>query len=441
MRSLKFVLALVLAAGFFACQKELDFETDPVAHGSLKKDASGGCLPSTINGIYTKDVALTANNFVDVQLQVTNPGVYEISTDTVNGMWFKAVGTLASNGLQTVRLMGAGTPTTEGTQLLTVKFDGTTCTIEVFVTGPGTPAAGFELGGAPGTCTGATLSGTFTAGTAVAAGTTVTLNINVTSAGTYNITTATVNGISFSGSGYLADTGGQTLVLNATGTPTEAGNFSFIISNGVDNCTFVVTVEGTTPPPASTDYFPLTAYSNWTVRLAGGSVSDTTYLEVSPFTYASGGFEWNSILKKVNGVATDSTSYRKSGSIVYQNFHSTFGIYLFPLEGQGQLIDTTLNAGDAWDVTIGTEATVTGDVTLSYHATILERDVAATVANINYNRVIKVRYTYSISDGTNTEEFFQQDVWFAKGVGEIYTGVSQAGGSVTGQELTRSQIF
>lgn len=441
MRSLKFVLALVLAAGFFACQKELDFETDPVAHGSLKKDASGGCLPSTINGIYTKDVALTANNFVDVQLQVTNPGVYEISTDTVNGMWFNAVGTLASNGLQTVRLMGAGTPTTEGTQLLTVKFDGTTCTIEVFVTGPGTPAAGFELGGAPGTCTGATLSGTFTAGTAVAAGTTVTLNINVTSAGTYNITTATVNGISFSGSGYLADTGGQTLVLNATGTPTEAGNFSFIISNGVDNCTFVVTVEGTTPVQEA-DYFPLTANSNWSFRTAGGAASDTTYLEVSPNTYASNGFSYNSHLIKVDGVADDSLGYRKAGAAVYHNFNSDFIILDNPIVADGQLLDTTLAAGSTWHVDLGTGTTAAGDVAISYDATVLERAVSATVANITYPRVIKVQFIYyGTSAATGQLEINRQEMWFANGVGIIYVLTQNSFIGSDEQELTRSQIF
>ena len=441
MRSLKFVLPLVLAGILIACQKELDFETDPLAHGTLKKDAAGGCLPSTINGIYTKDAALTANNFVDVQLQVTNPGTYEVVTDTVDGMWFKAVGTISSNGVQTVRLTGNGTPVDEGTQLLTVKFDGSTCTIEVFVTGPGTPAAGFELGGAPGTCTGATLSGTFTSGEAVAAGTTVTLNINVSSTGTYNISTATVNGISFSGSGYLSTTGSQTLVLNATGTPADAGNFSYIVSNGVDNCTFVVTVQGNTPPAAA-DYFPLTVPSNWTFHVVGSTASDTTYLEVSPYTYASVGFSYNSFLIKVDGVAEDSLGYRKAGAAVYQNFNSNYIVLDNPIVSDGQILDTTLAAGSTWHVELGTGSTPTGDLAMSYDATIMERAVPATVANITYPRVIKVQFVYyGTSATTGQQEMSRQDIWFANGVGIIYVKTQNTFIGTDEQELIRSQIF
>ena len=34
-----------------ACQKELSFDVDGNARGTLKSDASGDCLPSTVNGI------------------------------------------------------------------------------------------------------------------------------------------------------------------------------------------------------------------------------------------------------------------------------------------------------------------------------------------------------------------------------------------------------
>jgi carbon monoxide dehydrogenase subunit G len=140
-----------------------------------------------------------------------------------------------------VVLTGSGTPTAAGAFVLTPKVGTSSCTFTVNVTAQ----AAFTLTGAPGACTGATVSGTYTANAALTASNTVTVQANVTTAGAYAITTNTVGGMTFSKSGTFASTGVQTVVLTGNGTPTTAGaNVLTIANNG---CTFTVTVA----PPQS----------------------------------------------------------------------------------------------------------------------------------------------------------------------------------------------
>ena len=66
-------------------------------------------------------------------------------------------------------------------------------------------------------------------------GVTQSIIARVATIGTYNITTTTANGLTFSGSGTFTQTGNQTIQLTATGTPIAKGNNTFTI-NTVPNC-------------------------------------------------------------------------------------------------------------------------------------------------------------------------------------------------------------
>lgn len=106
----------------------------------------------------------------------------------------------------------------------------------------------FRFDGGSGNCTGALLDGIITAGTALTAANTVTIQVNVDSIGTYSITTSTADGISFSGSGTFINTGAQEITLTGTGTPSAAGTFTIAIGNG--GCTFsVVVLPAVVTPP------------------------------------------------------------------------------------------------------------------------------------------------------------------------------------------------
>lgn len=235
----------LLLMGFIiviGCQKEESFELpNTPAEGSLQDDASGDCLPKTINGTYGVGVALvpTANS-ITVSVNITKTGTYTIYTDTVNGYYFRGTGTFTTLGTNTVTLPGNGTPFAAGTNNFVVNFGTTVCDIQVTVVS----AAVFTLSGAPTSCTTPVINGTYGKDIALTSANTVVLNVNVTTAGSYNVTTTAVNGMTFSGSGVFPGTGPQTIMLTGTGTPTTVGPNTIPVTAGSSTCSFTIDVAG-----------------------------------------------------------------------------------------------------------------------------------------------------------------------------------------------------
>jgi hypothetical protein len=249
------ILALTAGVIFSSCQKELSAETG-TALGTLAKDAAGDCAPIGINGAYKQDTVLNATNFVDIQLDVTQVGVYIISTDTVNGYYFRATGVTPLPGANSIRLVGFGKPIAVGTDVFTVKFGGTECEFNVNVTlgtgGGGVTTAVFTFpNGTP--CAGATQTPNFFVGLPTSATThTITLLVNVTTAGSYNLSTTLANGLIFSGTGSLSVGNNQPIVLGASGTPGTAGPITYTFSTTTpvaSSCGFDLTVQAA-PTPA-----------------------------------------------------------------------------------------------------------------------------------------------------------------------------------------------
>lgn len=252
-------LALLFMTGMFviSCQKEYSEENGGggSAAGTLKAAGTGECLPSSVQGIYLAGTALTAANFIDVDVDFTAAGTYLINTDIVNGYSFTGVGIATSTGVQTIRLQASGTPTAAGANTFTVAFGTSECNIVVDVLPAGTGAATATLAGAPGTCSGASLAGTYKVNTPMTPANSVTLSVNVTAIGTYTISVPASNGISFSGSGSFATTGAHTVTLAASGTPAAAGTFNSTVTYGGGTCTFsVTTVAGGGGGPTAAVY-------------------------------------------------------------------------------------------------------------------------------------------------------------------------------------------
>lgn len=233
---------------FIACEKEYSEEGGgtAVAVGTLKSDVTGECLPSSIGGVFKAGTNLTSTNYVDVTLDFSTTGTFLIRSDTVNGYHFRGVGMANTVGVTTVRLIGVGKPVNAGTNTITVKYGTSSCSIVLDVLSAGTGTAVFTPGLSGTNCGTATLAGTYVAGTAVTASNTVTVGVNVTTAGTYNVTIPAVNGISFSGSGVFAATGPQNITLVASGTPTTAGTSTHPFTGSAGStCSFaVVTTAG-----------------------------------------------------------------------------------------------------------------------------------------------------------------------------------------------------
>ncbi len=93
------------------------------------------CSQSKVRGVYRQNVELTADNYIELSVNVSEVGSYEFLTNTVDGISFSASGTFASAGVQTVRLQGTGKPTNTKVKTMTItgnSKDGVaTCDIKV----------------------------------------------------------------------------------------------------------------------------------------------------------------------------------------------------------------------------------------------------------------------------------------------------------------------
>jgi hypothetical protein len=246
MKTLRFLLFLLTAGMLFmGCQKELS-EENGRALGNLPKDVLGNCQSPVINGNYVAGVALSpTTEYIALQINISQVGVYSIVSDTINGYYFSGTGVTGVTGINTVRLEARGTPTAVGTDVFNIKFDGTTCQINNIVTatpggGGGGTAAVFTLGNTAGNCT-STPAGVY----AQNFPTSTTLNyvdigVTVTTAGTYNVTSTVVNGVKFSGSGNVTLTSTTIRLYADGGTPTAQGNTAYPLTVGTSTCSFSI---------------------------------------------------------------------------------------------------------------------------------------------------------------------------------------------------------
>jgi hypothetical protein len=227
----------------FRGNKEKSFEVGAPATGSLRSDTNNDCLPKVVAGAFIAGTALTDSNYLELEVIVITEGAYNIRTVTLNGYSFSGIGNFAKPGVNRIRLAATGTPTAAGVNSFTVFFDTSFCFVPVTVLPAGSsgPAA-FTLQGTGDVCLDADIQGDYVQNTALSGTNTVAIKVNVTTPGTYNITTTNVSGFQFSAVGTLAAPGEQIITLVASGTPTTEGPAVFTVTAGNTSCTFTVPV-------------------------------------------------------------------------------------------------------------------------------------------------------------------------------------------------------
>jgi uncharacterized protein (DUF2147 family) len=417
-------LLMVTAIIFMACQKEVSLEKGnaTVSVGSLSVDGSGNCMGAVVSGTYFKDTAIKASNYVDVSVQVDTAGTYTITTDTVNGYYFKASGTFNATGAQAVRLVGGGKPLAAGTNIFTVTYNGTTCEFSVTVTAAGPPPGGSAVFTVA--CTGATPTGTYVAGTALTASNSITLNVNVTTVGSWSVTTApAVNGMTFSGTGTFTNTGAQTIALTATGTPTAAGTFTFTVTGATATCTFQCTVTSVLIP----DYFPRTINSNWSYQY-DGDPDDSSITKVIAQTHSAMGNTYNIFMYSYDVVADGFDTlgyYRRTGANYYEGGDISWGLLDDPIRTEYIFLKDDQTVGSSW-----TSAQFTGpytdpnsgttfNVTLRWVMTIQQQNQTVTVGATSYPNTIVVKQELQQMVGAAWQTAFYLDNFYALNKGLI----------------------
>ena len=365
----------------------------------LQVDGGGLCLPKTVKGIYVATTALAAaSNTISVDVNVAAAGSYTIYTDTINGYYFREVGNFTSAGNVTVSLKGYGTPLIQGTNVFTVFFDSTQCdvAVQVLPAGAGGPAS-FTFAGAGGGCTSPAISGDYIIGTPLTSANTVTLTVNVTAIGVYNITTTTKQGMTFSGSGSLTAIGPQIIQLNGTGTPiAPAGAISFPVTAGSTTCNFTINLLTTLPP---VDYFPRTANSNWSYEINDSPLDSALIVVITP-TLTVGGNVYNIFGISLAVPTFDSAGYyRKSGGDYYR--YTNLADYIgFDNDWFAEFVFLKDNvpSGTSWTSPSFTGLEVGVSKTYRIKNTILQKDITKSVTTslgvINYANTIAVEEKY-----------------------------------------------
>jgi hypothetical protein len=242
---------------FISCGKEHSFEVpssvsndSSVAKYTLGV-ASDTCTGVVLAGTYMSGVAMSGSNTATIQVTVTSKGAYDITTTVVNSISFSAKGNFTNTGTQTVALTASGNPSAAGEKTFSVTGASNKCKFDITFS-PAAPPAVFTLAGSPDTCTAPVISGVYAKGTALSASNTITLKVNVTTAGSYNITTNTANGISFSGSGVFVSTGNDMdVTLTGSGTPSEKG-ITTLTPDITSSCSFNIPVADEPPVGSGT---------------------------------------------------------------------------------------------------------------------------------------------------------------------------------------------
>jgi hypothetical protein len=434
MKSLTYSLiwALVILA---ACGKEKSFEQGQLSKGSLQSDATGDCLPKVVRGTYKVGAALVDTSTIQIQVAVTQTGPYTIKTDTINGYSFQASGNFTAVGSAAVVLKGTGTPIAAGINTFTVVYDSTSCEVPVTVQ-PATPGGGggggggttavYTLSGTGANCLNYVVNGTYTQGTALTAVNTVRIELNVTTPGTYNITTNTVNGISFSGTGTLTASGVQTVILTGSGNPTPAGNPTFLVTGASGTCNFPVTIApGTPPPPPPAGvHFPMTTNSWWSYEEYQGG-GDTLLKQSMGTTATFGGNVYN--IFEMSDEAGNSYEYYYRKTAANEYYEWTFSDYYSMTDFDGDpegailFLKEGLANGTTWN-SAEFSGTVSGVPTkVRYKLTCTDANATVTVNGKTFNNVVKISMVSqtSINGAAYQDDGLVCEFAFARNIGQI----------------------
>ncbi|MCD4735709.1 MAG: hypothetical protein K8R53_06665 [Bacteroidales bacterium] len=93
------------------------------------------CNTSAVEGQYMEGVALTANEYITIDIAVNVIGSYSISTEIINGYSFSVNGVFSATGIHSITLPGAGTPVAGQTDdfIISINNSAGTCDISITV--------------------------------------------------------------------------------------------------------------------------------------------------------------------------------------------------------------------------------------------------------------------------------------------------------------------
>lgn len=209
--------------------------SSPAVYTFVGTGSPSSCSGAVPYGSYAVGQDLTVTNTVDLTVNVTQIGTYSITTTQVNGMIFTTNGRFTTTGVQTINLTASGTPLAVGNYIISVNNGaGSGCNFAVSVVTP----SNYKL-----VCGTEVLNGFYLAGTPLNATNVLSMNITSTVPAIVNLTSNTVNGMTFTGTLNLAAAGTGSIIITGTGTPISPGVTPVIFSVGTSSCVVYIPVQ------------------------------------------------------------------------------------------------------------------------------------------------------------------------------------------------------
>lgn len=438
------ILTLSVILVFSSCSKETSIEIGGALAGNANaslQDVAGSCQDIAVKGDYIVDTVLKDSNYINIKINFLTPGKYLVFTDTVNGMWFRDSGFSTVTGVQTIKIKGNGKPLLPGDHAFIAILNTSACLFNVTVTGTVGVGAVYSLVSAGSTCSASSTSGIYTTGLPLSASNTITVKVDVTSIGSYSISTNTANGMKFSATGSFTATGVQDVILNGSGTPTTAGTYTMTVSSAAGNCTTDVLVNAAS---AASDYFPMTLNSNWTYNYAPTNTIDGDTLKIAVFNKTT---TINSKTYRYFVASSEDTAlYAKNGNDYYEAGYFDFYPHVYVLDSVGAIeyifLKDNVPATTTWE-TPETVAKATGELGVAKAKfTIVQKDISYTVLGKTYTNVIGVKreLLFKKNGDANFSLLIDGTYYYAKGVGviDIQLGVAPAAVSIS---LNKVNVF
>ncbi len=303
-----FIIIAVLAVLLLVtCAKEYSYEGGPFAVYTLAGSPTQ-CTQANVNGHYYAGIETDSSNSVQVTVNVTVAGRFNIYTTQVNGLTFSSSGNFSDTGSYSVTLNCSGVPDSAGNFVVAIPGSNG-CYFNLIVNKP--LPSGYTLSGYPNDCQNPIIKGTYIDGQSFSNTNTVTISVNIVIPGTYSIHTDTLDGIYFSASGYFSATGNQSVILTGTGTPALPGLIFFTLTADSSQCNFSLPVRSADPlatyvlesgSGSPNPCTPQTAQGNY---VSGTLLDNTNTVTIGVYVTVVGNYSIST--NKVNGMVFSAT--------------------------------------------------------------------------------------------------------------------------------------
>lgn len=277
------------------------------------------------------------------------------------------------------------------------------------------------LSGAPGACAGIVVGGLYGQNLPLDTSNKIVVEINFSQVGTYAITTDTINGIYFTGTGSVSGTGVTPITLMGNGTPMNPGQFTLQVRFKTSACSFVVPVYAVAQGNNG-DYFPTTAGSNWTYISSDPAAGPgDTANQVATNTLANISGQSYNLFELRYPLGKDSSYFRKGGGDYWEYADlDVAGVADAPAAGAYVFLKDNVPAGTTWTSTEATAPVAGVPARFRLRLQILEKDVKVLIDNKIYVNTIKVNTTQQVETAPGTwTDLFAYQTWFAKGIGLV----------------------